>query len=264
MLQNVTIGQYFPGNSLIHRLDARLKLVLMLALIVVIFFVHTVWGYLSMAVLLLSMILLSRVSLKMVLKNIQSMWMVLLLAFVLNAFFVKGETMLWSWKFIHIYRESLLRATEMTVRLILLVLISTMLTFTTSAKEITDAIESLFRPLFKIGFPVHEMALMMSIALRFIPTLVEETDRIMKAQTARGASFDSGSLISRMKDMLPVLIPLFVSAFKRAEELALAMEARCYHGGDNRTRLKVFHLKGIDYFAMGIVAAEIVLIAFGL
>ena len=142
-------------------------------------------------------------------------------------------------------------------------LISTMLTFTTSAKEITDAIESLFRPLAKIKFPVHEMALMMSIALRFIPTLVEETDRIMKAQTARGASFDSGSLISRMKDMLPVLIPLFISAFKRAEELALAMEARCYHGGENRTRLKVFKLGGIDYIAMIIIAVQIAFIALG-
>lgn len=263
MIQNVTIGQYFPGNSFMHRLDARLKLVLTITLIVLIFFIHSVWGYVSVTVLLMLMIISSKVSFKFVLKSIKSMWLVILIAFVLNAFFVKGETTLFQWSFIHIYTESVLRATEMAVRLILLVLISTMLTFTTSAKEITDAIESLFRPLAKIKFPVHEMALMMSIALRFIPTLVEETDRIMKAQTARGASFDSGSLISRMKDMLPVLIPLFISAFKRAEELALAMEARCYHGGENRTRLKVFKLGGIDYIAMIIIAAQIVFIALG-
>ena len=152
----------------------------------------------------------------------------------------------------------------MALRLIYLVMFASLLTFTTTPAKISDGLEGLLSPLKRLGLPAHDIAMMITIALRFIPTLVEETDRIMKAQTARGASFDSGSLISRMKDMLPVLIPLFVSAFKRAEELALAMEARCYHGGDNRTRLKVFHLKGIDYFAMGIVAAEIVLIAFGL
>ncbi len=263
MMQNITIGQYFPGNSFVHRLDARLKLILAIALIILIFFIKTVWGYLSIAGLLFIIIVCSRVSFKFVFKSVKSMWLVIVIAFVLNAFFVKGNTVLFEWEFIHIYTESILRATEMAVRLVLLVLISTMLTFTTSAKEITDAIESLFKPLGKIKFPVHEMALMMSIALRFIPTLIEETDRIMKAQMARGASFDSGSLIARMKDMLPVLIPLFISAFKRAEELALAMEARCYHGGENRTKLKVFKLCGIDYIAMIVIAAEILFIAFG-
>lgn len=264
MMQNVTIGQYFPVNSFMHRLDARLKLVLTIVLIVMIFFVRSILGYASVAVLVAAMILGSKIPFKMALKSVKSMWLVIVMAFVLNAFFVKGETVLVEWQFIRIYRESLLRAVEMAVRLVLLVMISTMLTFTTSAKEITDAIESLFRPLAKIKFPVHEMALMMSIALRFIPTLMEETDRIMKAQTARGASFDSGNLFSRIKDMLPVLIPLFISAFKRAEELALAMEARCYHGGDNRTRLKVFKLKGIDYLAMLIIAAEMAFIISGI
>jgi energy-coupling factor transport system permease protein len=264
VISNVTLGQYFPGTSVIHRLDPRLKLVLTIAMIALIFFVHTFYGYLSIFVLFLLVTLLSGVSIKYVLKGIKPMRFVILLTTIMNVFFLKGETLLFEWAFIHVYKEALIRAAELAIRLILLVLTSTLLTLTTSPKEITDAIERLMKPLRKIKVPVHEIALMMSIALRFIPTLMEETDRIMKAQTARGASFDTGSFLSRAKDMIPVLVPLFVSAFKRAEELALAMEARCYHGGENRTQLKVFKMQGRDYLAILIFGLQVAAIAFGL
>jgi len=205
----------------------------------------------------------SRISVKFVLKGIKPMWFVILRTFVMNIFFLTGEKVLWQWGAVKIYQEGLEKAIELAIRLILLVMCSTILTLTTSPKEITDALESLLRPLKAVHFPVHEMALMMSIALRFIPTLMEETDRIMKAQTARGASFDSGGLMEKAKGMIPILVPLFVSAFKRADELALAMEARCYHGGDNRTRMKVFHVQLRDYLALLLFAGLCVFIGFG-
>lgn len=263
MIQNITLGQYFPGNSLIHRLDPRVKLLLSLGIIVLIFFVHTVWGYAAIFGLLFLTILSSKLSLRFILKGIKPMWFVIALTFVLNIFFQTGVTLLVKWSFIRIYREGIEKALELAVRLVLLITCSTLLTLTTSPKEITDALERLLNPLKKIKFPVHEMSLMMSIALRFIPTLLEETDRIMKAQTARGASFDTGGVISRAKGMVPILVPLFVSAFKRAEELALAMEARCYHGGENRTQLKVFRMHGKDYIAYAVFACLIGFIAVG-
>ncbi len=263
MIQNITLGQYFPGNSLVHKMDPRIKLLLSIGLIVIIFFIHTIYGYVCLLAFLAAAILLSRVSFKFILKGIKPMWFVLLLTFVLNVFFQKGEVLLFSHSFIRVYREGLEKAVVLAVRLVLLITCSTLLTLTTSPKEITDALERLLAPLKKIKFPVHEMALMMSIALRFIPTLLEETDRIMKAQTARGASFDSGGFVSRAKDMVPILVPLFVSAFKRAEELALAMEARCYHGGENRTQLKVYHMGVRDYWAMGFFFLMAGFVAFG-
>ena len=262
-MKNVALGQYFPGNSLMHRLDPRVKLLLTIAVIVLIFFVHTYWGYLAVLAMLMLAVACSRISFKFVLKGIKPMWFVILLTFVMNIFFLTGEKILWEWGIIKIYWEGIEKAIELAIRLILLVMCSTILTLTTSPKEITDALESLLRPLKVIRFPVHEMALMMSIALRFIPTLMEETDRIMKAQTARGASFDSGGLMEKAKGMIPILVPLFVSAFKRADELALAMEARCYHGGDNRTRMKVFHVQLRDYLALLLFAGLCVFIGFG-
>jgi len=262
-MKNVALGQYFPGSSLMHRLDPRVKLLLTIAIIVLIFFVHTYWGYLAILGMLLLAAACSRISIKFVLKGIKPMWFVILLTFVMNIFFLTGEKILWQWGAIKIYQEGILKAIELAIRLILLVMCSTILTLTTSPKEITDALESLLRPLKVVRFPVHEMALMMSIALRFIPTLMEETDRIMKAQTARGASFDSGGLMEKAKGMIPILVPLFVSAFKRADELALAMEARCYHGGDNRTRMKVFHVQLRDYLALLLFAGLCVFIGFG-
>lgn len=262
-MKNVALGQYFPGSSLMHRMDPRVKLLLTLAIIVLIFFVHTYWGYLAVLGMLLLAVACSRISIKFVLKGIKPMWFVILLTFIMNIFFLTGEKILWQWGAIKIYQEGLEKAIELAIRLILLVMCSTILTLTTSPKEITDALESLLRPLKIVHFPVHEMALMMSIALRFIPTLMEETDRIMKAQTARGASFDSGGLMEKAKGMIPILVPLFVSAFKRADELALAMEARCYHGGDNRTRMKVFHVQLRDYLALLLFAGLCVFIGFG-
>ncbi|MEY8382906.1 energy-coupling factor transporter transmembrane component T [Christensenellaceae bacterium 44-20] len=262
-MKNVALGQYFPGSSLMHRMDPRVKLLLTLAIIVLIFFVHTYWGYLAVLGMLLLAVACSRISIKFVLKGIKPMWFVILLTFVMNIFFLTGEKILWEWGIIKIYWEGIEKAIELAIRLILLVMCSTILTLTTSPKEITDALESLLRPLKAVHFPVHEMALMMSIALRFIPTLMEETDRIMKAQTARGASFDSGGLMEKAKGMIPILVPLFVSAFKRADELALAMEARCYHGGDNRTRMKVFHVQLRDYLALLLFAGLCVFIGFG-
>lgn len=262
-MKNVALGQYFPGSSLMHRLDPRVKLLLTIAVIVLIFFVHTYWGYLAVLATLMLAVACSRISVKFVLKGIKPMWFVILLTFVMNIFFLTGEKVLWQWGAVKIYQEGLEKAIELAIRLILLVMCSTILTLTTSPKEITDALESLLRPLKAVHFPVHEMALMMSIALRFIPTLMEETDRIMKAQTARGASFDSGGLMEKAKGMIPILVPLFVSAFKRADELALAMEARCYHGGDNRTRMKVFHVQLRDYLALLLFAGLCVFIGFG-
>lgn len=262
-MKNVALGQYFPGSSLMHRMDPRVKLLLTIAIIVLIFFVHTYWGYLAVLGMLLLAVACSRISVKFVLKGIKPMWFVILLTFIMNIFFLTGEKILWQWGAIKIYQEGLEKAIELAIRLILLVMCSTILTLTTSPKEITDALESLLRPLKIVHFPVHEMALMMSIALRFIPTLMEETDRIMKAQTARGASFDSGGLMEKAKGMIPILVPLFVSAFKRADELALAMEARCYHGGDNRTRMKVFHVQLRDYLALLLFAGLCVFIGFG-
>lgn len=262
-MQNIALGQYFPGTSVVHRLDPRIKLSMTIALIVLIFFVHTYLGYLAILGLLLLAVFCSRISFKFVLKGIKPMWFVILLTFVMNLFFLTGENILWQWGVLKIYWEGLNKAIELAIRLILLVMCSTILTLTTSPKEITDALESLLRPLKVVRFPVHEMSLMMSIALRFIPTLMEETDRIMKAQTARGASFDTGGLVEKAKGMIPILVPLFVSAFKRADELALAMEARCYHGGENRTRMKVFHVQARDYLAMALLAAVCVFIGFG-
>ncbi len=260
MIKNMTIGQYFPADSFVHKLDPRTKLIITFILSICVFLIHSLPGYISMVAFLAFTIAFSKISFRLVLKSIRSIWFVIFIKFILNIFFLKGEEMLFEWQFIRIYKEGLIKACEMAGRLVILVIISSMLTYTTSAKEITDAIEILFGPLKKIKFPVHEMALMMSIALRFIPTLLEETDRIMKAQTARGASFDTGGLISRIKGMLPILIPLFISAFKRAEDLALAMEARCYHGGDNRTRLVEYHYKFRDLIAFALTALEIVII----
>lgn len=263
MIKNVTLGQYFPGESIIHKLDPRIKLIAVLALIVLMFCIKTYWGFLAVAVLLAVSVVLSKVSFIFVLKGIKPLWFILVFMFILNIFFLEGETVLFEWKFIRITLEALDRSVILTIRLLLLVSSTTIMTLTTSPMEITDALERLLKPLKVIKFPVHEMALMMSIALRFIPTLVEETDRIIKAQTARGAEFDSGNLLKKAKGLVPLLVPLFVSAFKRADELALAMEARCYHGGEGRTKMKVLHLKASDFVTLGIIAVLIAFVAVG-
>ena len=263
-MNNISFGQYFPGNSLIHRLDARTKLLITLELIVIVFVVKTYIGYIATASLIALGIILSRIPVKFVLKSIKAIWFILAFTFVLNVFFMKGDTVLWHWWKISITVEGIINAVKISVRLILLMVSTSLMTLTTSPMEITAAIESLLKPLAKIGVPVHELALMMSIALRFIPTLIEETDKIMKAQTARGASFDTGGLLAKAKGLVPILVPLFVSAFKRADELALAMESRCYNGGAHRTKYKIMKLGLIDLFTAAAAALLIVVAAFGL
>lgn len=263
MIKNLTLGQYFPGNSIIHRLDPRAKLVLVIALIVAIFMADTVIGNVVIFAFLIAVILLSRVNVKTVLRGLKPLWFIIVLTFVLNTFFYSGGTEIVSWWIFRITQEGLISAVRLAVRLIFLITGTTMLTLTTSPIALTDGLESLMKPLKAVRFPVHELAMMMTIAMRFIPTLLEETDKIMKAQTARGAEFDSGNVFARAKGMVPLLVPLFVSAFRRADELAFAMESRCYHGGEGRTRMKVLHFHWRDLVAALIVAGLITFMAFG-
>ncbi len=263
MIKNITLGQYFPGNSIIHRMDARMKLLLTIAVIVMVFLASTVIGNAVVLAFLVTIIILSGVGFKFVLRGLKPLWFIILLTFVLNTFFYSGGTELFSWWIFRVTQEGLISAVRLAARLIFLITTTTILTLTTSPISLTDGLESLMKPLKVIKFPVHELAMMMTIAMRFIPTLIEETDKIMKAQTARGAEFDSGSVIKRATGMVPLLVPLFVSAFRRADELAFAMESRCYHGGEGRTRMKVLHLHVRDWVAAGIVAALIAFMALG-
>lgn len=255
MIKDITIGQYFPGNSVIHRLDSRVKLVLDILYLVILF---TAQSYTGLLLGLLFMVLcysLAKIRLIMIFKSVKPILPLMIFTGVLNLFFVKGETPLFKWEFIEIYPEGVDTALFMLIRVLTLIIGMSLLTYTTSPIMLTDAIERLLSPLKKIHVPVHELSMMMTIALRFIPTLVEETDKIMSAQKARGAEMDTGGLIKKAKSLIPVLIPLFVSAFKRANELATAMECRCYHGGEGRTRLKVMHTAPRDYIAIVVMLA---------
>ncbi|MEG0594034.1 MAG: energy-coupling factor transporter transmembrane component T, partial [Christensenella sp.] len=232
MLKNITLGQYFPGETLIHRLDPRIKILVALLFLITVFAVRTMWGFLALALLFLAIIMIAKIGAVTILRSIRPLLFIIIFTFILNVLFYNGETIYWQWGFLKISQEGIEKAVFIAIRLILLIIATSLLTLTTSPMQLTDGMERLLKPLKKIKFPVHEMAMMMSIAMRFIPTLVEETDRIMKAQTARGAEFDSGNLLKKAKNMIPLLVPLFVSAFKRADELALAMESRCYHGDE--------------------------------
>ncbi len=255
MLKNITLGQYFPGDSVIHGMDPRMKIILSLLLIVVVFLVESLWGFVLLAAFLGLIIVLSRVGAASVLRSIRPLLFIIIFTFVLNVFFYPGQTVLAQWGSVKLTQEGILKAVLIVLRLMFLIFSTSILTLTTSPMQLTDGMESLMKPLNKIRFPVHEMAMMMSIALRFIPTLAEETDRIMKAQMARGAEFDSGNLIKKAKNMVPLLVPLFVSAFKRADELALAMESRCYKGGEGRTKMKVLHMAFRDWVSLGVTCA---------
>ena len=252
MLNDITLGQYFTGNSLLHKLDPRTKLITAFGFVIAVFCAR---GILALSLLLLSsllLVLLSKISFKVVLKGLKPIVMVLLFTMILNVFLTKSsaEEPIFKFYFLTIYKDGLWRAFYMVLRVIVLIIGSSVLiSYTTSPIMLTDAIETLLGPLKKIKVPVHEFAMMMSIALRFIPTLIEETDKIMNAQKARGADFSNGSLINRAKALVPILIPLFVSSFKRAEDLAMAMECRCYHGGEGRTRLVKlqFHSRDIIF-----------------
>ena len=256
MLRDITIGQHFPGNSLVHRFDPRLKLVLTVAYIVLLFAASNPLG-LTMSILFLGvMYKVAKIPVKMIGKSLKPILPIVLFTAVLNLFFVSGEgdPLVHFW-FLSIYAEGVRYAVLMAVRVMALIAGTSLLTYTTSPIVLTDAIEQLLKPLGKLHFPVHELAMMMSIALRFIPTLIEETDKIMNAQKARGAQLDTGKMTDRVKALVPVLIPLFISAFRRADELAMAMECRCYRGGTGRTRLKVLRCEKQDYIDLAVCVA---------
>lgn len=237
MIRDITLGQYYPEQSVVHRLDARTKILGTLLYIIEIFLVNSFAGF-GLVILALGILIgISKVPVRFIFKGLKAVVFIILLTFVLNLFMFDG-TVLWHWKFLTITYEGLYLSCFMALRLILLIIGTSMLTLTTKPMELTDGLEKLLKPFNRFGLPSHEIALMMSIALRFIPTLLEETDKIMKAQQARGADFESGNLIQRVKNMIPILIPLFVGSFRIAQDLALAMEARCYHGGVGRTRMK--------------------------
>lgn len=249
MLKDITIGQYFPGKSIIHRLDAGFKIIITMIFIIMLFMADSA---VSMAVCIFFMIisyLLTLLKPKLIIKSLKPVVPILIITAILNIFFYEGETLV-SFGFIEITDEGLKNAVFMLVRVIALIIGSSILTYTTSPIDLTRAIERLLTPLKKFKVPVHEMAMMMTIALRFIPTLIEETDRIISAQKARGADFETGSLKKRATAIAPVIVPLFLSAFRRAEELALAMECRCYRGGEGRTCMRVTHIKVADFFAL--------------
>lgn len=265
MLKDITLGQYFPGDTVVHRLDPRTKLLLVVIYIVGLFN-STGWASYAFVILVTALSMaISKIKPKSALKGLKPLIIIIILTAVLNIFYTDGTPIAEGWI---VTWEGIERAVMMSLRIILLIVGTFMLTYTTSPIALTDGLEIMMGPLKKIKIPVHEMSMMMSMALRFIPTLIEETDKIMSAQKARGADFDSGNLFQRAKALLPILVPLFVSAFRRADELAVAMESRCYHGGKGRTRMKQLKMQGIDLWALVLgatfLAAIFVMKHFGL
>ena len=255
MIRDITLGQYYPGDSWVHRLDARTKIIATLLYIIELFVVNNFWGFLIAAVALFTVIGVSKVPLKFIFRGLTAVFLIIAFTFLLNLFMMDGKV-LWHWKILTITYEGVSRAFFMAIRLVLLIIGSSIMTLTTKPVELTDGLEKLLSPFSKIGLPSHEIALMMTIALRFIPTLMEETDKIIKAQQARGADFESGNLFQRAKSLIPILVPLFVSSFRIAQDLALAMEARCYHGGKGRTRMNEIR------FDRGDAAAAVMMVLF--
>ena len=251
MLKDITIGQYFPGKSVLHRLDPRMKILLTVGYIIMLFSVSNPLGLCVGILFLVFAYAISGIPPRMITKSLKPVIPIIIFTTVLNMFFVKGDP-LFDWWIFHISRQGLLTAVVMTIRIICLIAGTSLLTYTTSPITLTDGLERLMKPLKKVHFPVHELSMMMTIALRFIPTLIEETDKIMNAQKARGADLESGGIMQRAKALVPILIPLFVSAFRRADELAMAMECRCYRGGDGRTRLKVLRCTRQDYIDLAV------------
>lgn len=249
MMKDITIGQYIPGKTPVHNLDPRIKIIITFIFITILFLVKNFLGYVYVLGFMALAVLLSQISVKYLFKGLKPLIFIILLTVFLNMFMVEGKVIYTIWK-LKITEEGLIQAAFMGLRLIFLITGASLLTLTTSPIALTDGIEKLLNPLKKIGVPAHELAMMMTIALRFIPTLLEETDKIMKAQMARGADFETGGLMARAKAMVPILVPLFISAFRRADELALAMEARCYRGGESRTRMKQLRLENRDVIAM--------------
>lgn len=256
MLKDITIGQHFPGNSPVHTLDPRIKILITIAYVVFLFMSTNLVGLAMSAVLVIMFYLLAKIPLRMLAKSLKPIIPIIIFTVILNLFFIsgQGEPLLQIWK-IKIFKEGILFCVVMVSRIICLISGTSLLTYTTSPIQLTDGLERLMKPLRLVHFPVHEMAMMMTIALRFIPTLVEETDKIISAQKSRGAMLDSGSFTNRIKALVPILIPLFISAFRRADELATAMECRCYRGGEGRTRLKQLKITGKDIISTGFCIA---------
>lgn len=268
MLKDITLGQFFPGSSVIHRLDPRTKLILLVAYIVALFTAKSWISYGVCLVFLAVSIHVSHIPLKSIVRGMKPLVMILVFTGVLNLFFAGGETVIFKIWFLTLTLEGVVRAVFMVSRILMLITATFLLTYTTSPISLTDGLETLLNPLKVIRVPVHELSMMMCIALRFIPTLIEETDKIMSAQKARGADFENGKLMERVKALVPILVPLFISAFRRADELATAMECRCYQGGDGRTKMKLLRYRRNDLIAFGIgfllVAAVIMLASFSL
>jgi len=264
MLRDITLGQYFPGNTIVHRLDPRTKLILVTVYIVALFSAQDYISYAVMAVTLTVFVALSRIKPSALLRGLRPLVMIITLTAFINIFYSEGTVFAEFWIFKITY-EGIKNSFFMTIRIIMLIMGTFLLTYTTSPLMLTDGLERIMNPLKKIKVPVHELSMMMSIALRFIPTLIEETDKIMSAQKARGADFETGKLTERAKALLPILVPLFVSAFRRADELAVAMECRCYHGGEGRTKMKQLVFIWQDFAAMaigGLILAGVIVLAF--
>jgi len=263
MLKDITLGQFFPGDTVVHRLDPRTKFLLMIVYITSLFLAKGIIAYLFMLLLLVSCLFISKIKPGAVLRGLKPIFIIICITVVLNIFFIQGETILFQYHGVIITQEGVFTAIFMAFRLIMLIICTFLLTYTTSPITLTDGLERMLAPLKKFKLPVHEFAMMMSIALRMIPTLIEETDKIMSAQKSRGADFETGGLIKRAKAILPLIIPLFISAFRRADELATAMESRCYRFGEGRTKLKVLHFESRDFIALlcgaGVVVVVILL-----
>lgn len=259
MIKDITIGQYFASDSIIHKLDPRVKVTFVFLYIIAIFLISKLWVYAPVLVFLITIIKISKIKPKFVFKGVKPLLPIILLTFILNVLMTPGEVV-WKWKIFTVTKSGLNLGFFMAFRLIFLVLGTSLLTLTTSPIELTDAMEKMLHPFTKIGFPAHQFAMMMTIALRFIPTLFEETDKIMKAQMARGADFESGNIIKRAKNLVPLLVPLFINALKIAGELAVAMEARCYRSGEGRTRLNELSYQKRDFIAYGVIILLFILI----
>ena len=267
MLKDITLGQFFPADTVVHRLDPRTKLLAVILYIVALFNARGVVTYAIMAAVLAACVLLSRVPFKSLTRGLKPVYIIVAFTAIMNMFFTAGTPVADVWLLRHITFEGIVSAVQMILRIVLLIMGTFLMTYTTSPISLTDGLERLLNWMKKLHVPVHELAMMMSIALRFIPTLIEETDKIMSAQKARGADFETGNIFQRAKALVPILVPLFVSAFRRADELATAMECRCYHGGEGRTALRVLHMRSADWVALllfaALAAGIIVLAKFG-
>lgn len=262
MLKDITIGQYLARDSIIHALDARIKIIITTLLIIALFTIDSFVGFGFFLAFIFMIILLAKISVAKVLRGLKPILILVLFTLLIHVFLTKGGQVLWSWKFISIESAGVYTGVFMVSRILILILFTSLLTLTTSPLQLTDGIEYILSPLKKVGVPASELSMMMTIALRFIPTLLEEADKIMKAQQARGADFESGNLIQRAKSLIPLLVPLFISAFRRADDLALAMESRCYRGGEGRTRLHELKYEYYDFIALLIVVILAVTVSF--